>query len=123
MPTYEILLHTTGIRLDMGDGELPAIGFYTSRRATAPSSEEAEKIVIAEMDADPDMKAIFASGYDAGLRPQTVAEETYIIPWWRAFLPWRKPGRAFYPQDPDEDFSNTPESTNQCEQASTSNGG
>ena len=111
MPTYQFLLHTTGIRFDVGDGEAPTIGFYTSRRASAPNSQEAYKIVMAAMDVDPDMKDIFISAYDAGLRPQTVVEETYIIPWWRAILPWRKPGRAFYPYDPDEDDITPPETT------------
>lgn len=117
MPTYQFLLHTTGISLDMGDGEAPAIGFYTSRRATAPSSEEAYKIVMAAMDEDPELKDIFASGHDADLRPRTVAEQTYIIPWWRAILPWRKPGLAFYPYDPEEDDRKDPETTDQCEAA------
>lgn len=107
MPTYQFLLHTTGISLDMGDGEAPAIGFYTSRRATAPNSEGAYKIVMAAMDVDPDLKDIFTSAHHAGLHPRTVAEETYLIPWWRAVFPWRNPGLAFYPYDPDEDNSNT----------------
>jgi hypothetical protein len=122
MPTYQFLLHTTGISLDMGEGEAPAIGFYTSRRATAASSEEAYEIVKAAMDADPDLKDICASGHDAGLGPRTVTEETYIIPWWRTILPWRKPGLAFYPYDPDEDDCNASETT-ECEQVGSSNGG
>lgn len=106
MPTYQFLLHTTGISFDMGDGDAPAIGFYTSRRATAPNSEEAYKMVMAAMDVDSDLKDIFKSGHEVGLRPRTVAEETYIIPWWRAIVPWRKPGLAFYPCDSDDDDSN-----------------
>ena len=121
MPTYQFLLHTTGISLDMGDGEAPAIGFYTSRRALAPSSEEAYKIVMAAMDVDPDLKDIFSSGHDAELRPRTVTEETYIIPWWRAILPWRKPGLAFYPFNTDEEDSNTPKTPEECEQDAPSN--
>jgi hypothetical protein len=111
MPTYQFLLHTTGFKLDMGDGEPPAIGCYTSRRAKAANSEEAYRIVMAAMDTDPDLSDIFESGHDAGLRPRTVAEETYIIPWWRAMLPWRKPGLAFYPYDIDEGESDAPNST------------
>ena len=107
MPTYQFLLHTTGISLDMGDGEAPAIGFYTSRRAKASSAEEAYKIVMAAMDSDPDLEDVFSSGHDAGLRPKTMAEETYLIPWWRALLPWRKPGLAFYPDDPDGNNDDT----------------
>jgi len=103
MPTYQFLIHTTGIRLDTGEGESPAIGFYTSRRAKATSADEAYHKVMADMDADPDLKDIIQSGHDAGLRPRTVVEETYIIPWWRAILPWRRPGLALYPFDPDED--------------------
>jgi hypothetical protein len=103
MKTYQFLLHTTSFRLDMGDGEPPAIGCYTSRRASAADSEKAYKVVMAALDADPDMADIFRSGHDAGLHPRTVAEETYIIPWWRTILPWRKPGLAFYPYDPNED--------------------
>jgi hypothetical protein len=107
MPTYQFLLHTTGISLDMGDGEALAVGFYTSRRAAAPNSEEAYKIVMAAMDIDPDLKDIFTTAHESGLRPRTESEETYVIPWWRAILPWRKPGLAFYPYDPEEDDSNT----------------
>lgn len=103
VPTYQFLLHTTDINLDMGDGEAPTIGFYTSRRATAPNSEEAYKIVMEAMDVDPDLKDIFRSGHDAGLRPRTVTERTCIIPWWRAILPWRKAGLKFYSYEPDED--------------------
>lgn len=103
MPTYQFLLHTTDINLDMGDGEAPAIGFYTSRRATAPNSEEAYKIVMEAMDEDPALKDVFRSGHDAGLLPRTVTDQTYIIPWWRAILPWRKAGLTFYSYDPDED--------------------
>jgi len=102
MPTYQFLLHTTGISLDLGDGEAPAIGFYTSRRAKASNSEEAYKIVMAEMDSDADLEDVFRSGYDAGLRPQTISEEAYVIPWWRAILPWRKPGMTLYADEPDE---------------------
>ncbi|MCG8599215.1 MAG: hypothetical protein MI807_03645 [Verrucomicrobiales bacterium] len=107
MPTYQFLLHTTGISLDLGDGEEPAIGFYTSRRAKASSSEGAYKIVMAEMDSDPDLEDVFRSGHDAGLRPQTVSEATYIIPWWRAILPWSKPGLTLYSDDSDEDDDGT----------------
>lgn len=107
MPTYQFLLHTTGISLDMEDGDAPAIGFYTSRRAQASCSEEAYKIVMREMDSDPDLEDVFRSGHDADLRPKTEVEETYLIPWWRALLPWRKPGLAFYPDDPDGDDDNT----------------
>lgn len=107
MPTYQFLLHTTGISLDLADGEEPAIGFYTSRRAKASSSEEAYEIVMAEMDSDPDLEDVFRSGHDAGRRPQTVSEQTYIIPWWRAILPWSKPGLMLYSDDSDEDDDST----------------
>lgn len=103
MPTYQFLLHTTGIRLDMENGEPPAVGFYTSRRASASTSDEAYKKVMAAMDADPELEDVFRTAHAAGHRPRTVAEETYIIPWWRAILPWRKPALALYPYDPDED--------------------
>jgi hypothetical protein len=122
MPTYQFLLHTTGISLDMGDGEAPVFGFYTSRRAAASNAEEAYKIVMAAMDVDPDLKDIFTAAHDAGLRPRTVSEESYIIPWWRAILPWRKPGLAFYPYDPDDDNSDAP-NQKECEQDALSTGG
>ncbi len=57
---------------------------------------------MAKMEGDPDLADIFKSGHDAGLRPRTVVEETYILPWWRTILPWPKPGLAFYPYDPNE---------------------
>ena len=62
MPTYQFLLQTTGICLDMGDGEAPAIGFYTSRRAKAANSKEACRIVMAAMDADPETPRRRGSG-------------------------------------------------------------
>ncbi len=65
-------------------------------------------MVMASMDADPKLTEIFEAAHHAGLRPKTEIEETYLIPWWRAILPWRKPGLAFYPFDPDEDDSNAP---------------
>ncbi len=109
MPTYQFLLQTTGICLDLGDGEAPAIGFYTSRRAKASNSKEAYRIVMGAMDADPELEDVFRSGHDAGLRPNTIAVETYIIPWWRAMLPWRKPGLVFYPDESDGNGDGPPE--------------
>lgn len=104
MPTYQFLLHTTGIRLDVGDeGDGPAIGFYTSRRVRAKNSEDAYDAIMAMMDHDPDLTDVFKSGHDAGLRPKTEVEEVYLIPWWRSFLPWRKPGLAFYNADTDDE--------------------
>lgn len=111
MPTYQFLLHTTGFKLDMGDGGPPVVGFYTSRRARAQNSNEAYKIVMAAMDDDPKLADIFASGHGAGLRPKTEVEETYIIPWWQAILPWRKPGLAFYPEDSEGEGSESPTGT------------
>ena len=95
----------------MGDGVPPAVGFYTSRRSRAQNSNEAYKIVMAALDDDPNMADIFASGHGAGLRPKTEVEETYIIPWWRAILPWRKPGLAFYPEDSECEGSESPTRT------------
>lgn len=101
--TYQFLLHTTGIRLDFDDDTPTAIGFFTSRRAFASNSEEAYQIIMAAMDADPKLADIFESAYDAGLRPKTEVEEIYLIPWWRAILPWRRPGLALYPEDAEEE--------------------
>jgi hypothetical protein len=108
MPTYQFLLHSTGFTLDVGDGEPPAVGFYTSRRARASNSSEARKIVMAAMNDDPKLADIFASGHDAGLFPKTEVQEVYMIPWWRAILPWRKPGLAFYPEDSEGEDSQSP---------------
>ncbi len=87
MPTYQFLLHTTGISLSTGEGEAPAIGFFTIRRARASNPDDARKMVLAAMDSDPDLEDVFRSGLDAGLRPRTMVEKTYLIPWWRALLP------------------------------------
>ena len=104
MPTYQFLLHTTGIRLDLGDDEdSPAIGFYTSRRARAKNSQEAYEAIMAKMDRDPDLIDVFKSGHNAGLRPKTEVEQTYIIPWWRSIIPWRNPGLSFYTNDTDNE--------------------
>jgi hypothetical protein len=92
----------------VGDGEPPAVGFYTSRRARASNSSEARKIVMAAMNDDPKLADIFASGHDAGLFPKTEVQEVYMIPWWRAILPWRKPGLAFYPEDSEGEDSQSP---------------
>jgi hypothetical protein len=102
MPTYQFFLHTTGISVHMGDGEAPAIGFYTSRRAKAADSEAAFQIVMSAMEADPETEAVLRSGLGKGLRPETMVEEAYVVPWWLAILPWRKPGLAFYQDDPEE---------------------
>lgn len=104
MPTYQFLLHTTGIKLDLGDDDdCPAIGFYTSRRVRAKNSQEAHDAIMAEMDADPKLADVFKSGHDAGLRPKTEVDKIYIIPWWRTILPWRKPGLALYTDDTDNE--------------------
>lgn len=108
MPTYQFLLHTTGIRLEDAYGKPTAIGFFTSKRAYASSSEDAYKIVMASMDADPTLADIFESAHRAGLSPKTEVEEMYIIPWWRTILPWTKPGLALYSEDSeDESISKT----------------
>jgi len=102
MPTYEFLLHTTGIRLDLGNDGPPAIGFHTSRRIRAKNSQEACETIMALMEKDPDLADILRSGHEAGLRPATEVEDTCLIPWWKSILPWLKPGLAFYTDDPDD---------------------
>jgi hypothetical protein len=54
------------------------------------------------MDVDPQLADIFASGHAAGLRPKTEVEKIHVIPWWRAILPWRNPGLAFYADEDEE---------------------
>jgi len=96
MPTYQFLLHTSGIQLSVDNGESYARGFLTSRRAKAKSVDVAFDIVMKGYNSDPKISEIISFGYEAGLQPQTEVEETYIIPWWRTILPWKKPGLAFY---------------------------
>ena len=123
MPTYQLLLHTTGIKLDLGDGDdSPAIGFYTSRRVRAENSKQAHDTIMEEMDADPKLADIFKPGHDAGLRPNTQVEEIYIIPWWRTILPWRKPGLAFYTEDAHDESAAADPQNQESEQASGCDG-
>ncbi len=58
---------------------------------------------MASLDEDPELADVYKSGHDAGLRPKTEVEETYLIPWWRSIIPWRKPGLAFYADYPHDD--------------------
>ncbi|RYD46377.1 MAG: hypothetical protein EOP85_07570 [Verrucomicrobiaceae bacterium] len=93
------MLHTTGILLEGSEGEKPCIGFYSWRRARGTTSREAYDAAMAAMDDDPGLRDIIVAAHEAGLQPQTVAEKTYEIPWWRAFLPWREPGLYLYSED------------------------
>ena len=88
----------------MSDGEPPIVGFYTSRRARAPNSSEARKIVMAAMHGEPRVAEIFLLGQGAGLHPKTDVQEMHVIPWWRTILPWRKPGLAFYQEDSEREL-------------------
>jgi|GEM_PF-6449681 len=107
MPTYEVLLHATGFRLPM-DGGSPATGFYMVDRVLARTAEEASKIALELMDSDPKIADVFKSGHAADLDPRTEVEKVDAISWWRAILPWRKLGLAFYSDDAEEDASGPP---------------
>lgn len=97
MPTFQILLHTSDIRMVLDEDPTPCIGFYTSRRAKAQSTDEAFQKIMKDFDADPEMRDIFQTAHRQGLRPKTEIEEVYLIPWWKALLPWKPPGLCFYP--------------------------
>ncbi len=102
MPTFQILLHTTGIHMEVGEeSSTPCIGFYTSRRANAETSGEAFEKIMKEFDTDPEMRDIFVSAHHHGLRPKTEIEKVFIIPWWKAIFPWKLPGLCFYHADED----------------------
>jgi len=106
MPTFQFLLHTSGIQVEIEGDPIPAIGFFTSRRARAATSEEAFDMVMRAFDTDSKLTDIFQTAHDAGLRPKTDVEEVYLIPWWKAILPWKERGLCFYPpEDPDESSS------------------
>lgn len=103
MPTFAFLLHTTGILLDGEDaGDAPAIGFYSWRRARGKTSREAYDAVMAAMDRDPKLKDIIRSAHAAGLRPKTVVDQSYRLPWWKALLPWREQALMLYAKDDEE---------------------
>ncbi len=104
MATYQFLLQTSGIRCNSdGENEIPAIGFYTSPRARAKNSAEAYRKIMAAMDGDQQLGKIIQGAHAAGLRPKTEAEKFYLIPWWKALLPWRNPGLNFSASDADDD--------------------
>ncbi|MDF1816763.1 MAG: hypothetical protein P1V20_31460 [Verrucomicrobiales bacterium] len=99
MPTFQFLLHTAGIRVEFEDDPVPAVGFYTSRRASAATSEEAFEKIMQSFDTDPKLVYIFQEAHEAGLTPLTEIEEIYRIPWWKTLLPWKKPGICLYPAE------------------------
>jgi hypothetical protein len=99
MPTFQILLHTSDIHVELDQGPTPCVGFYTSRRASAQTSDEAFQKIMKEFDADPKMQDIFQTAHDHGLRPKTEIEEVYLIPWWEALFPWKSPALFFYPAE------------------------
>lgn len=101
MKTFQFLLHTTGILLKFEGDPGPAIGFYTNRRAKGSTYQEAFETAMGEFDSDPKITDIVQSGHDAGLRPKTEIEEYYIIPWYKAILPWKTPGLVFYDNEDD----------------------
>jgi hypothetical protein len=96
MPTFQLLLHTTDIRVELDGDPIPCIGFYTSRRAKARTSEEAFEQIMKEFDTDPEMLDLFQAAHEQGL--------VILIPWWKAILPWKTPGLIFYPADEENDF-------------------
>ena len=71
MPTFQFLLRTSGIRVEFDDDTKPAIGFYTSCRARAGTSEQAFQKAMNSFDTDRKLADIFQSAHDAGLRPNT----------------------------------------------------
>lgn len=89
--------------MELEKNPIPCIGFFTSRRATAQTLEEAFQKIMAGFDADPDMQDIFQTAHDRGLRPKTEMEEAYLIPWWKAMFPWKPPELCFYPPSEDGD--------------------
>ncbi len=103
MPIYQFLLHTKNLKVDFGDGDISGVDFYTSRRASANSEEEARQIVVEAMAAEPKIRDLIATAREAGLCPETEIEEGVRLAWWRAILPSRKPGLAFYADEADED--------------------
>lgn len=107
MPTYQFLIHTKNLKVDFGDGEISGVGFYTSRRASANSEEEARLIVVEAMEEEPKIGQLLATAREVGLCPETEIEEMVQLPWWRAILPSRKPGLAFYVDEEDEDSAVT----------------
>jgi len=101
MPTFQILLHTSDIYVEVEDDAVPCIGFFTNRRATAPTSEEAFQKIMEGLDTDPEMQDIFQKAHDRGLRPKTSIVDVHLIPWWKTFFPWKPPGLIFYVSDED----------------------
>ena len=103
MKTFQFRLHTTEISLRLDDESDPAIGFYTIRRAKGTTYQEAFKKIMDEFDSDEKITGIIQTGHDAGLRPTTEVEDYWIVPWYRAILPWEKPGLVFYGRDEEEE--------------------
>ncbi len=103
MKTFQFLLHVSGIAIEFGDGDdSKAIGFYTARRAKGATPELAFKALRSALEADPKVSEIMDSARASGLTPRLEVDEVHPVPWWRALLPWRDPGLAFYPADDDE---------------------
>lgn len=117
MPTFQILLHTSDIHMELDQGPTPCIGFYTSRRASAQSSDEAFQKIMKEFDADPKMQDIFQTARDRGLRPKTEIEEVYLIPWWKTLFPWKPPALVFYPPEDEVDSKEQKERTKAASQS------
>ena len=102
MPTFQFLLHTSGIQLEFEGDASPAIGFYSVARIKARNWEEGFETLMTHLDEDPEMKELLQSGHNAGLQPKTEIEEYFVVPWFRSILPWKPPGRVFYESDQEE---------------------
>jgi hypothetical protein len=103
MPTYQLLLHTSGINCLIDGSDSPAIGFYTTCRAVADTQDDAFRVIMDQFDSDPKIMDLIQSGYDAGLKPMTELQEVYKIPWYKSILPWTMPGLVFYDSDDEEE--------------------
>ena len=101
MPTFEFHLQTSDIFVQVDGDPTPYVGFYTRRRSSGRTTEEAFEKVMKDFDAEDKLRDIFASAYEVGLCPETVVEQARKIPWLLAILPWKKPGLLFYPADQD----------------------
>jgi len=103
MTTFEVLVHVSGFRLEVGGDGGAATGFFTRRRVKAGSPEDARKLALAAMMAEPEMEELRNSALRDGLSPEAEVEEIARVPPWRAILPWRQPGRIFYSEEEEED--------------------
>ena len=106
MPTYQLIVHTTGIcyQIEDEDGNEsdPVIGFYSTRRVTAANTDEAVRLAMRDYEADPKISELTQSGYDAGLVPKTEFEIVNKIGWFKALLPWKQTGLVLYDSNDDE---------------------